>query len=118
MVDVPKLLFAITLRELIIVDILHIETKEGRQLKREENIEIWKAMVQNLRQIDKTTCVRAAYHLYFNPRGSTRKDYPERWKAAWDLVNQLFSVDLETIWDDGIEWSTEIATDSAKEDSQ
>ena len=98
-VDVPKLLFAINLRELVCVDILHIETKEGKRLTREENIEVWRAMIQNLRKIDKMTCVRAAYYQFFNERGSTRATYPDRWKAAWDYVNFLFNVDLNRAWD-------------------
>ena len=99
-VDVPKLLFAITTRELVCVDLLHIETKDGRRLTRDENIEVWKAMIQNLRLIDKMTCVRAAYYQFFNERGSTRDTYPARWKAAWDYINFLFTVDLDRVWDD------------------
>ena len=124
-VDVPKLLFAINLRELVCVDILHIETKEGKRLEREENIEVWKAMIQNLRNIDKMTCVRAAYHQFFNERGSTRDTYPARWKAAWDYVNFLFNVDIDRVWSDpyyGIEDLrpkdiAEICEDTDKEDT-
>ena len=119
MVDVPKLLFAINLRELVCVDILHIETKEGKRLTREENIEVWRAMIQNLRKIDKMTCVRAAYYQFFNERGSTRATYPDRWKAAWGYVNFLFNVDLNRSWesDYGIEDFEDFISDSAKEDT-
>lgn len=98
-VDIQKLLFAINLREICIVEILHNETKDGRRLTREENIEIWKALILNLRQIDKRTCVRVAYHEFFNERGSTRDTYPQRWKAAWDYVNAFFKIDLDRAWD-------------------
>ena len=117
-VDVPKLLFAINLRELVCVDILHIETKEGKRLTREENIEVWRAMIQNLRKIDKRTCVRAAYHQFFNERGSTRATYPDRWKAAWDYVNFLFNVDLNRAWesDYGIEDFEDFISNNGQEE--
>jgi len=99
MVDIPKLLFSIILHELCIVDILHQCDKDGNQTSTEKLIEIWKAEIENLRKIDKKTCVRAMYHQFYNPRGSTREDYPERWKASWDHVNFLFDVNLETAWD-------------------
>jgi len=110
LVDIPKLLFSIILHELCIVEILHNCDKDGNKTSREKLIDIWKAEIKNLRRIDKKTCVRAMYHQFYNPQGSTREDYPERWKTAWDHINFLFETDLESAWDH----LTEIAT---KEDT-
>lgn len=97
-VNVPNLLFSITLSELCVVDLLRSEDKNGVLRTRDSFIEEWKAEILNLRQIDKMTCVRAAYYQFFNPRGSTRKDYPQRWKAAHEFIKYLFEIDLELAW--------------------
>lgn len=94
-----NLLFSINLHELCIVEILHTCNSDyPRRVPRDILIERWKAELLNLRKLPKMIVVRAAYYQWFNPGGSTRETYPERWKAAWDLANYYFNCDLDTAW--------------------
>ena len=67
---------------------------EGNKTSPEDLEKAYHAKIENLRRCDKLTCVRGAYHMFFNERGSTRETYPSRWKAAWDYVNYYFNLDL------------------------
>jgi len=98
-VDPLRLLFSINLHELCVAEVLHMcNSDHPDRVPREVLIEIWKAEILNLRKLPKMLIVRAAYYQWFNPRGSTRETYPERWKAAWDLTNYYFNCDLDTAW--------------------
>jgi len=97
-VDIPNLLFSIIIHELCVVDLLRSEDENGVLRTRDSFIDEWKAEILNLRQIDKITCVRASYYMFYNPRGSTRKDFPQRWKAAHEHIKYLFEIDLELAW--------------------
>jgi len=69
---------------------------EGNKASPEDLEKAYRAKIENLRRCDKRTCVRAAYHIFFNERGSTRETYPSRWKAAWEYVKYYFDfVDLK-----------------------
>jgi len=96
-VDPSKLLFSLILDELAIVEILRNVDEEGNVTSKEDLINIWKAKIQNLRQIPKMTVVRASYHLFYKP---VNKEYPWRtgWKAARNHTNCLFTVNLEEAW--------------------
>ena len=96
-VDPSKLLFSLILNELAIVEAVHNVDEKGKITSKEDLIEIWKAKVQNLRQIPKMTVVRASYHLFYKP---CNNEYPWRhgWKMAWGHTNYLFTVNLEKAW--------------------
>jgi len=92
LVDIPKLMFSINLSELCMAEILHQCDAEGNKTSPEDLEKAYRAKIENLRRLDKHTCVRAAYHTFFNGRGSTRETYPSRWKAAWEYVKYYFDV--------------------------
>ena len=96
-VDAQKLLFSIILNELAIVEAIHNVDEEGNLTSREDLVNIWKAKVQNLRQIPKITVARASYHLFYKP---IRNEYPWRqgWQSAWNHTRYLFTVDLDEAW--------------------
>ena len=96
-VDASKLLFSIILDELAIVEAIHNVDEEGNLTSREDLVNIWKAKVQNLRQIPKITVVRASYHFFYKP---IKNEYPwrEGWKSAWDHTHHLFTVNLDEAW--------------------
>jgi len=97
LVGIPKLMFSIQLSELCMAEILHKCDKDGNKATLKELEETYNAQIANLRRCDKLTCVRAAYRFWFNGKGSTRENYPQRWKAAWDYVKFYFDVvDLKT----------------------
>jgi len=96
-VDTSKLLFSLILDELAIVGVLRNVDGKGNITSKEGLIKIWKAKVQNLRQIPKMTVVRASYHLFYKP---VNNEYPWRhgWKIAWDHANFLFTVNVNEAW--------------------
>jgi len=95
-VDTQKLLFSIILNELAIAEVIHNVDEKGTITSKENLIKIWKAKVQNLRQIPKMTVVRATYHLFYKP---VKKEYPWRdgWKSAWNHMKYLFTVNLDSV---------------------
>lgn len=98
-VDPQKLLFDIILHELAIVGIINNTDEKGNVTPKEDLIKIWKALVQNLRQIPIMTVVRASYHQFYKP---VRNEYAWRkgWKMAWDHAKYLFAVNLNC-WERG-----------------
>jgi len=98
-IDVKNLLFSINLTELCVVEILHTcDNQYPEKVPRDVLIERWKAQILNLRKLPKILVVRAAYYQWFNGRDSTRENYPQRWKAAWDMAKYYFEIDLDTAW--------------------
>ena len=98
-VEPGKLIFSIILDELCIAECLHTCDEDyPDRVPRDVLIERWKAKIANLRQLKKTTVVRATYYQFYVSKDSTRADFPQRWKAAWEHANYLFNVDLDEAW--------------------
>lgn len=96
-VDTSKLLFSIILTELAIVEAIKNVDEKGHVTSKEDLVNIWKAKVQNLRQIPRINVVRASYHLFYKPNN---KAYPwkEGWNSARNHTNYLFTVNLDEAW--------------------
>jgi hypothetical protein len=77
---------------------MHNCDEKGNITSRDELIQQWKAEILNARQCEMKKLVRVTYHLFYNSKDDRRDTYSKRWKAAWEYVKYIFSVDLDSAW--------------------